>query len=166
MDVTAAQTAQLVLADVVAALAAATVAKESVFRSVVTAEDLDAFQRVADPIAGPVAGVVARPPQRFSGRDSSEQYTVLLEFDVAIRLSTTRAAGEDERVATDEMLRLSECAKAALEADKSRGGRCGAVKVAGRLVRGTDLRGAPRLVSKGRGAFYVATLPVACAWAV
>lgn len=166
MDVTAAQTAQLVLADAVAALAAASVAKELVFRSVLTAEDLDAFGRVADPIAGPVAGVIARPPQRFSGRDSSERFTVLLEFDVAIRLSVLRAAGEDERVATDEMLRLSELAKAALDADKSRGGRCDAIRINGRLVRGTDLRGAPRLVSKGRGAFYVATLPVACVWVV
>jgi hypothetical protein len=166
-EVTPDNTAKDVTADVVATLGALTVSARPVFAKVITVDDVETFRRIADPLAGTVAGVVSRPPRRGPGSDNSQERVERLDLDVCFVVAVSRKPGGEEREAAEEMQRLASLVRAGLALDITRGGRCHAVRWGGSLLDRTELGGAPRLVApRPNQSFYVAVFPVACAWSV
>ncbi|HLL88760.1 MAG TPA: hypothetical protein VK324_05615 [Tepidisphaeraceae bacterium] len=156
-----------IVEDVRKTLADATVAGKKVFAAAAVYDDLATFQRVADPQLGVQAGVIARQPERGPAMDNSDDHTVRLSVDVALRFSSVRAAGADETKAVGEMLRLAGLVRQALSGDRGRGGRAHSIVWAGAVLDGTDFRGAPRIVpARPNQAYFTAVVPIACGWAV
>lgn len=166
-DLVADTTAKDVVDDVISVLTDATVDDAKIFAEVGTFDDIASFQRVADPLKGIVAGIITKPPKRVNPVDNGDDYAERLAFEVAFRMSLNREAGEDEKTAADEMNRITSLIRAALLADKTRGGNCGIVVADGQTILGTDVTGEPRMFApKPNQGFFTAVLPVVCAWSV
>lgn len=157
-----------VIEDCRATLAAATVDGTAIFPGgVAVYDDLASFHRVADPAKGAVAGIIAGQLEQGPPQDNGDQYTVRLSMDVAVRFALMRKAGSAEQSAVAEMARLACLVRQALAADRTRGGRTGAIVWGGGVLLATDLIGQPKLVApRPNQAFYACTIPVACGWAV
>lgn len=166
-DLTVSTIASDVVADICATLRDATVAGDAAFAGVFVHDDLESFRRVADPLAGQMAGIIIRPPDRAPSDDNGARWVERLAFEVAVIGASKRVAGSGE----DEGLRRAfsglETAVAALLADRTRGGLCELVTFRGQLITGTLVNGDARNVPPGPNqSFYTAVLPLVCGWRV
>lgn len=156
-----------ILSNIVDTLTAAMDGPDALFSKVLIVEDLDAFTRVADPLAGGgngvVAGVIAKPPLWGNAHDSAEDHVERYEFQIALRLTVQRSPGQDDSDALNQLNALAVQVRAALLADPSRGGLAMPIRFEGKYLHATDLRGGPKIEPTKVGhAFYAATIPVVC----
>lgn len=168
-DIVVDNRASLIIADMVTAIAAATVVGVPVFDSVGTVNDVESFIRVADPVridGKVVCGIVEGTIEERYGNNSDEQGICRLPFEIIVRFLKRRKPGATETPAMIQAKNLLEVAKSAILIDKSRNGNADLVYWSGEVINGTTVRGTARpLTGKiPNEAFFTAALTGACAW--
>jgi hypothetical protein len=158
-------TAQAVIDNIISTLRDTQVDGQTLFRSVEEFDDIESFQRIGDPMKAPAVGVIASPVDRSRSSDNSSTYVERLSLEIAFTAQVKRPPGSSERVAMAAVNDIIGGIKAALRADPSRGGNCELVVFNEQMIAGTEITGAPRLISNGPNqSFYIAAVPVVCGW--
>lgn len=157
------------VADMIAALAYATVDGSPAFDSVGAVNDVEAFIRVADPIRADekvVCGIVEGTIEERTGNNGDQQSLCRLPFDIVVRFLQIRRPGDTETVAVARARTLLEAAKSAIMVDPSRDGNANLCQWSGEVINGTTVKGTLKPIT-GRTkneAIFTAAFSGACTW--
>lgn len=114
-----------------------------------------------------IAGVVPpAAPDRFPGMNADEAYSEAAEISILFSFTWKRAPSDDESGPADQMAAMADAIRTRVLADPSWGGLAGLVEWGGRVINGTDVDGAARLLpgSAANQAIFTAELPISVGW--
>ncbi len=168
MEVVIDDRAAQIAANLVATLEAATVDGKKYFDGgVMSCGELDEFTRMADPLRGRCAGVIAKLPERNIGEDNGQKWRERMSIEIAVSLSILHQPGAGESAATAEKNKVAAAVRSILLADPMRGGLARTISWSGSVIDGTQCLGAATLRSpKSEQAFFVAVVPATVGWYV